>query len=81
MSLRKGRPKRSTKSRDEQTRDAQRKFRAKMARRGLLPMQAYVHREVIEVVDADADKAKATRGERVERALRKFYRLKPEGAK
>lgn len=52
-----------------------------MARRGLLPMQAYVHREVIKVVDADADKKRETRGERVERALRKVYRLKAGGVK
>ena len=81
MKMRRGRPKRSADSRKTQTRNAQERFRRRMARRGLLPMQAYVHREVIKVVDADADKKRETRGERVERALRKVYRLKAGGVK
>lgn len=50
-----------------------------MSRRGLRPVQAYMHSDVVAIVDADADRRKSTRGERIEVALRRFYRLS-EGA-
>lgn len=78
-----GRPKRSPDTRDEQRRVAQARFRAKMARKGKIPMQAYVRREVVDVVDEDARARRETRGDRVEWALRKCFaaKLAERGAK
>lgn len=79
MSYRQGRPRRSSLTRKEQARRAQEKYRKRMSRRGLRPVQAYMHSDVVAIVDADADRRKSTRGERIEVALRRFYRLS-EGA-
>jgi hypothetical protein len=76
MSENRGRRKTSTLSRAEQAREAQQRFRRRMARLGKFPMQAYVEKGLVKIVDSDAKKKGATRGDRVEWALRKCYGLK-----
>lgn len=61
------------KSRGQQTRDAQKRFRDKMAELGKFPMQAYVPKDLVDIVDADAKLKKQTRGDRIEWALRKCF--------
>lgn len=79
MKENRGRRKKSPLTRTEQARDAQRRFRERMANEGKFPMQAYVDRELVERVDADARTRGETRGERVEWALRRAFGKKKEG--
>jgi hypothetical protein len=76
-----GRRKLSKETRAEQMRAAQERLRKKRKKIGLIPMQAYVAREVVTVVDKDAVLKDVTRGDRVELALRKFYKMKTGAAR
>jgi len=73
MKENRGRRRKSPLSRTEQTRAAQRRFRRRMQRAGKFPMQAYVDRGLVEIVDADAKTRGETRGDRIEWALRRVF--------
>ncbi|MBX3738974.1 MAG: hypothetical protein KF715_19935 [Candidatus Didemnitutus sp.] len=73
MKENRGRRRKSPLSRAEQTREAQRRFRRRMQREGKFPMQAYVDRDLVQIVDADAKHRGETRGDRVEWALRRAF--------